>query len=320
MPIRHAIWRVAAQPLPLAESSLPTEQLLENMIVASPQIVSAEWMLIGRQEDTGFGGRIDLLAIAPDGALVLIELKRNRTPREVVAQALDYASWVEKLDPQHIAAIYGRFAPGRNLSTDFHTRFGQELDDDSLNQSHQIVIVASSLDDSSERIVAYLNERDIPINVLCFQIFSNGSEQLLSRAWLLDPTQIQLNAAVKDGATEPWNGEFYCSFGDSESRSWQDAVDYGFICGGGGAWYSGTLKYLNLGDRVWVKVPGSGFVGVGRATGPVQPAKEFKVKTPNGELPVLDVAKRGSYHRQFLNDPEQCEYFVPIKWLQTVPV
>ena len=45
-------------------------------------------MLIGRQEDTGYGGRIDLLAVAPDGALILIELKRDRTPREVVAQAL----------------------------------------------------------------------------------------------------------------------------------------------------------------------------------------------------------------------------------------
>jgi RecB family endonuclease NucS len=54
-------------------------------------------MLIGRQEDTGLGGRIDLLAIAPDGSPILIELKRDRTPREVVAQAIDYASWVEKL-------------------------------------------------------------------------------------------------------------------------------------------------------------------------------------------------------------------------------
>jgi hypothetical protein len=48
-------------------------------------------MLIGRQEDTGFGGRVDLLAVAPDGAVVLVELKRDRTPREVVAQAVDYA-------------------------------------------------------------------------------------------------------------------------------------------------------------------------------------------------------------------------------------
>ena len=89
MPIQHAIWQVGAQPLPLTNSKLPSEQLLEDMIVSEPRILSNEWMLIGRQEITTFGGRIDLLAIAPDGSLVLIELKRDRTPREIVAQALD---------------------------------------------------------------------------------------------------------------------------------------------------------------------------------------------------------------------------------------
>lgn len=62
------------------------------MIVSAPRLLSEEWMLIGRQESTELGGRIDLLAIAPDASLVLIELKRDRTPRDVVAQALDYAS------------------------------------------------------------------------------------------------------------------------------------------------------------------------------------------------------------------------------------
>src|SRR3981081_2347753 len=104
MPIHHAIWKVATQPQQLVESSLATASLLEEMIVAVPRGLSDEWMLIGRQEDTGFGGRIDLLAIAPDGALVLIELKRDRTPREVVAQALDYAGWVERLRTEDIVA------------------------------------------------------------------------------------------------------------------------------------------------------------------------------------------------------------------------
>jgi len=181
MPIRHAIWKVAAQPVPLVESSLVTEQLLEGMIVAAPRLLSDEWMLIGRQESTGFSGRIDLLAIAPDGSLVLIELKRDRTPREVVAQALDYASWVEKLEANDIVAIYGRFAPGHNLAADFRQRFGQNLDEDSLNQSHQIIIVAASLDDSTERIIMYLSERDIPINVLFFQVFTYGTDSHSSK-------------------------------------------------------------------------------------------------------------------------------------------
>ena len=42
-------------------------------------------------------------------------LKRDRTPREIVAQALDYASWVEQLTSEKIAQIYQRFSNGGNL-------------------------------------------------------------------------------------------------------------------------------------------------------------------------------------------------------------
>ncbi len=80
MPIQHAIWQVADQPAILPAAKLASEQLLESMIVREPRILSSEWMLIGQQEVTSHGGRIDLLAIAPDGSLVLIELKRDRTP------------------------------------------------------------------------------------------------------------------------------------------------------------------------------------------------------------------------------------------------
>ncbi len=322
MPIHTAIWRVAPKPEMLAESRLADEQLLEKMILAAPQILSDEWMLIGRQENTGVGGRIDLLAVAPDGTLVLIELKRERTPRDVVAQALDYAGWVERLSAEDIDAIYRRFSAGKSLTDEFRAHFGHDLDEESLNQSHQIVIVASSLDDSTERIVTYLSQRDIAINVLFFQVFAHGTEQLLSRAWLLDPVVTQANAmSATAGPREPWNGEFYSSFGvEGNERSWDDAVQYGFICAGGGAWYSQTLQLLNPGDRVWVNVPQTGYVGVGRVTGNAQPAKDFRVATAGGEKPVLAVATGGNYHRHYVDDLDRCEWFVPIHWLQTVPL
>jgi hypothetical protein len=322
LPIRTAIWKVGSSPEPLIESALAKEQTLEKMIVAAPRLLSEEWMLIGQQEDTGFGGRIDLLAIAPDGSLVLIELKRERTPRDVVAQALDYASWVGKLRADEIAKIYERFAPTRSLEADFQQRFGLKLDEDMLNQNHEIVIVASALDESSERIVNYLSERNISINILCFQIFALAGEQLLSRSWLLDPVRSQVSSSgTTDSDAEPWNGEFYCSFGEGDSRSWEDALKYGFVCGGGGVWYSRTLGLLRPGDRIWVKVPNMGFVGVGRVTGQITPALAFTVKRADGSAAsILDVASGGTYHREFAADMERCEYFVAVDWLQTLPV
>ena len=109
MPIQHAIWKIGDQPTPLSVCRLPSEQQLEDMIVGDSSILSSEWMLIGRQEVTSHGGRLDLLAIAPDASLVLIELKRDRTARDTMAQALDYASWVEGLTADKIAQIYQRF-------------------------------------------------------------------------------------------------------------------------------------------------------------------------------------------------------------------
>lgn len=316
MPISHAVWTVGRDPREVPQGILPSEQMLEEMIIAQPRILSSEWMLIGRQIDTGFGGRLDLLAIAPDGSLVLVELKRDRTPREVVAQALDYASWLEKQEANDIAAIYGRFSGGRSLSSDFRDRFGQALDEETLNDSHQIVIVAATLDASSERIVNYLNDRGLAINVLFFQVFNHGDEQLLSRAWLIDPGEVQVHAANSStrGEQEPWIGEYYVSFGADRTRIWDEAVKFGFISGGGGTWYSNSLRMLAPGDRVWVKIPGAGFVGVGRVTGPRVSGKEFLID----ERPALDVLA-GNYHREFMDDPEKAEYFVPVIWEKTLP-
>lgn len=216
MPIKHEIWKVDDQPAPLLTTTLSNEQQLEEMIVRAPRILSSEWMLIGRQELTGMGGRIDLLAIAPDASLVLIELKRDCTPRQIVAQALDYASWVEQLTAEKIAQIYQRFSKGGNLDEAFKQHFGAELDEETLNQSHQIILVAAELDNSSERIIGYLNARDIAINAIFFQVLQHGDEKLLSRAWLIDPGETQVNAASTGktkGEREPWNGEYYVSFG-----------------------------------------------------------------------------------------------------------
>lgn len=321
MPVHHAMWRVGESPQPLTISKLASEQLLEKMILNDPTILSDQWMIIGHQENTLDKGRIDLLAIAPDASLILIELKRDRTPREVVAQALDYASWVDDLTAERLSQIYEKFSGGGNLGEAFKQRFSTELEEESLNQSHQIIIVAAELDPSTERIVDYLSKNGISINVLFFKVFQHGDDQFLSRAWLIDPSETQTNAAqamaTNTNAKEPWNGEFYVSFGDSNSRVWEEARRYGFISAGGGSWYSQTLKQLQPGDRVWVKIPATGYVGVGIVQSGVEPVSCFTLNTGDGEKPAIDVLQYSELYRRNADDPDKSEYFVPVKWLET---
>ena len=107
---------------------------------------------------------------------------------------------------------------------------------------------------------------------------------------------------------------------DGITRSWDEGRRYGFICAGGGSWYSNTLNLLSIGDRVWVKAPGHGFVGVGEVTGPRESITEFKIMADGSEHAAFDVLNGATYHREFVEDEDRREYFVPVRWLHTVPL
>ncbi|QOJ19088.1 MAG: DUF91 domain-containing protein [Phycisphaeraceae bacterium] len=89
--------KLGAQLEPTSFTGMASESRLETVLAADITVVDPGWLLIGRQVPTAFGKFIDLLAIDAEGQLIVIELKKNRTPREVVAQLLDYGSWVRNL-------------------------------------------------------------------------------------------------------------------------------------------------------------------------------------------------------------------------------
>ena len=66
-------------------------------------------LLIGRQTSAiqeEYGTIFpDLLGLDKDGNLVIIELKKGRTPREVIAQLLEYAAWANDLSDEKIYDI-----------------------------------------------------------------------------------------------------------------------------------------------------------------------------------------------------------------------
>ena len=93
MPVEMAIWKMTdAGPKALTFSRLDLEKHLEDMIFEDPHLVGVDLLAIGRQVPTDFGGFIDLLGLDVDGRLHVLEIKRDRTPRDVVAQTMDYGS------------------------------------------------------------------------------------------------------------------------------------------------------------------------------------------------------------------------------------
>ena len=110
------------------------------------------------------------------------------------------------------------------------------------------------------------------------------------------------------------------SFGESPTRRWTDARRYGFVSGGGGEWYSKTLAQLTPGLRVWVHVPGEGYVGVGEVTGEMMPVEEFRVDIDGDKIRLLDAQLDATEMDKHVGDPELDEYVVPIRWIETRPL
>ena len=156
--------------------SLASEETLENWIAKDPSIIGLDVLILGRQVVTDFNARIDILAIDREGDITIIELKRDRTPREVVAQILDYASWIAGLTTKRIHEI-AIHKLGRRLEDAFRERFDTPLPEN-LNDSHTMLIVASEFDASSKRIVEYLAQtHDVSINTAFFNVFEENGQQ-----------------------------------------------------------------------------------------------------------------------------------------------
>jgi hypothetical protein len=323
MPIEMALWRLdGGKCIPVPASSLDAEKRLEDILEKDIGILGlGQLLVIGRQVPTRFGKFIDLLALNSSGDVYVIELKRDRTPREVAAQALDYGSWVRELGYDDLVELFASYTHGMDFDEAQQDAFGAVSDD--LNGSHHLVIVASELDPSTERILDYLSDFEVPINVVFFRYLKDEGNEYLARSWLVDPEQVETRTAKKK---RPWNGrDFYVAFGEGDHgvRVWEDALRFGFVSGGGKKWYSQSLFALQPGHRVFVHIPGRGYVGVGKVVESAQPVDAFVVKADGGEVPLLQAAELQAPNMGHnLSGPdrtERCEYVVRVEWIRTHP-
>lgn len=200
MPEEVRLWKIQDDDKlrEIPRSSLDFEARLEVWLERDISVLSAGLLVIGRQVETDFGGFIDLLCLDQAGDVVVVELKRNKTPREITAQALDYGSWFKDLSNERITAIAEAYLGHGKFEDTFKRRFSADLPE-TLNENHRLLIVASQIDASSERIIKYLSDTyGVNINAATFQYFKEqiGSE-LLARVFLIEPAQVDLQSRTK---------------------------------------------------------------------------------------------------------------------------
>ncbi len=281
-------------------------------------------MIIGRQVRTPYNTYVDLLAMDVDGDVHVLELKRDKTPRDVVAQVLDYGSWISTLDRDAIIAVATEY-----LREPFEAAFGRAFDDapvpDDINTDLELTVVASSLDPSSERIVTYLREFGVPINVVFFSFLEDEDRQYLARSWLAPAESadaVPSPGGTKKGKRAQWNGQdWYVNFGDGLGRSWEDGRKYGFISAGGGEWYSRTLRNLPEGARVNVYLPQRGYVAVGTTlrTAVTFDKAEVWIQGTWQSLASLPLQARYRHDREDSFGEDLAEYAIPVEWSVAVP-
>jgi len=193
-------WRVMSEDklTEINHAQLDLEQRLQEWLAKDISILDPGLLVIGREVKTDFGGYIDILCVDEVGDLTIVELKRNKTPREVTAQVLDYASWVADISNERVSSIAEAFLGYGGFEVSFRKRFGKEVPD-TLNGEHRMLVVGSQIDASSERIIKYLSDsHGVNINAATFQFFrdSDGTEYM-GRVFLIEPEQVDLQTRSK---------------------------------------------------------------------------------------------------------------------------
>lgn len=175
------------------ETNLELEKHLENWLENSPHaLVENESILwIGRQTSaTDEEGTIysDLFGVDFQGNLVIAELKKGRTPRDIIAQILDYAAWAVGLSESKIREIAETYFEtrgvfeGKTFDDAFKEMFEIPETDElpPLNRALRLFIVAEDIPSRIARVCRFLRtSHDMDISCIDVSTFETESGEIL---------------------------------------------------------------------------------------------------------------------------------------------
>ena len=171
---------------------------LESWLESDPSIIRAGLKIIGRQVLTR-SGPLDLLAIDRAGSVVVIELKRNRLPREALAQAIDYAADIATWTLEKLGEVCASYC-GEVLEDVLSNAFPDiDLESLTINGTQRIVLVGFALEPALERMIEWLSEAyGVAINavVLKYVRTANGTE-ILTRSAVISEEEEEAHTGGK---------------------------------------------------------------------------------------------------------------------------
>ncbi len=298
----------------IPKSKIELESQLEDWIIDDPTTLDLDFIILGRQVHTDHGGYIDILGMNREGDLIIVELKRNKTPRDVVAQCLDYASWVSDLNYGKITEIHKKYT-GKNIEEEYQSAFDDHLPE-KLNENHQIVIVGASLDDATERIIQYLaDKQSMNINAIFFTIFELDGKQILGRSWLKDPEIVEEKSSK--GKRPPWTGYLFVNTGirDEGPRDWKLNIKYSYVSAGNSIRWINLIRKLKPGDKIFAYIKGKGYVGYGTVEEEAVPVNKYET---NG-MKLINELPEGHAWKNQVPTQKTGEWLTKVKWIKTFP-
>ena len=185
-------WEITDNGPERAYSSLKEEGYKEKdfqkWIEQKPEIVHPKLTKLGTFVTVGTK-EIDILGILPDGSITVVELKREKSPRETVAQAIDYASRIANIEKDRIGEALGNEVR-ENLEQYLENR---DMDRTDIKEKPQIIIVAPELDNSTENMIDYLSEMyEVPANgVVINYTKTSDSTEILTRTAVVSEQEME---------------------------------------------------------------------------------------------------------------------------------
>lgn len=163
-----------------------TEKILEDWIEKTPSALfeDEEVYIIGRQVTTNLNKAIDLLGLDKRGNTVIVELKRGKTPRETVAQILEYVSFVEDLSYGQLEDIASQYTGDEGLNLTERHKESFKLHDDSavaFNKAQRLVIIGQDISKEVEQTSLFLNKKGLELYCIAFKYFkSDKGERVIT--------------------------------------------------------------------------------------------------------------------------------------------